>query len=436
MGEKTAIDALLKAKSMGHAQAPRADALPPPPYQLRGCSFLMVGAEFDRNVASRLVPPELEVVDEVTGGFYVYTAPLGWGIAPYTATLAWIDIKGHDSADGSRGRYMVFGAYSGKAAQAMRYNASITDGRADIDDTSDLLEGSGGPSGETYLRIGARKTADGPIAADGTHYYLAPMRNGGICSIPVAFSYDFNAAQPEYVDLLAPPETALGQMRPKQLTWAGWLTNGVITIGQHIPVFDRQGAATTMSDARYLNFLTQIDKAAIAIRPDDTVMHQNAAAERLAGDGFWLENGRFGVAERILPAWSAAKAEAFGGKGNWWDRTPVGLPRRGSLTPLIAQLVPSQDALGATGTASVLLLITDPARPEERDATPALRLLGLTPAEARLAALVGTGQPPRTAAVSLGITEGTARTTLKAVFSKLGLSRQAELARLVSRLQS
>jgi DNA-binding CsgD family transcriptional regulator len=59
-------------------------------------------------------------------------------------------------------------------------------------------------------------------------------------------------------------------------------------------------------------------------------------------------------------------------------------------------------------------------------------LFDLTPAEARIAALIGSGLPPRSAAERLGITEETARTTLKHVFAKVGVSRQSELAALLT----
>jgi DNA-binding CsgD family transcriptional regulator len=61
-------------------------------------------------------------------------------------------------------------------------------------------------------------------------------------------------------------------------------------------------------------------------------------------------------------------------------------------------------------------------------------VLGLTLGEARVASLIGTGRSPREAAEKLGITEETARTTLKRVFSKVGVSRQGELAALLTRL--
>ena len=62
------------------------------------------------------------------------------------------------------------------------------------------------------------------------------------------------------------------------------------------------------------------------------------------------------------------------------------------------------------------------------------RLFALTSAEARVAALIGSGLSPRQAAEKLGISEGTVRTTLKHVFTKVGVSRQSELAVLLTKL--
>ena len=61
-------------------------------------------------------------------------------------------------------------------------------------------------------------------------------------------------------------------------------------------------------------------------------------------------------------------------------------------------------------------------------------LFDLTPAEARLAAFVGSAMSPRDASKRLGISEETARTTLKRVFSKVGVSRQSELSALLGTL--
>lgn len=61
-------------------------------------------------------------------------------------------------------------------------------------------------------------------------------------------------------------------------------------------------------------------------------------------------------------------------------------------------------------------------------------ILGVTLAEARVAALIATRVSPREAAEKLGIKEETARFALKSVFFKSGLSRQSEFSALIGKL--
>jgi DNA-binding CsgD family transcriptional regulator len=84
--------------------------------------------------------------------------------------------------------------------------------------------------------------------------------------------------------------------------------------------------------------------------------------------------------------------------------------------------------------AAVLVIVIDPEEKRRTNPIRALRLLGLTPSEARLAALVGGGYSRADAAEILGISESTAHDTIKKVYSKLDISRQSELVRLVDRL--
>lgn len=116
------------------------------------------------------------------------------------------------------------------------------------------------------------------------------------------------------------------------------------------------------------------------------------------------------------------------------------LARPSGRRPLLARAMPmprsERGRASSSGVADglVLVLVIDLAHgPPDRPSI-ALRALGLTPAEARVAACVGLGRSPREAAEAFGIAEGTARVLLKHAYQKLEISRQAELARLVTRL--
>jgi PAS domain S-box-containing protein len=95
------------------------------------------------------------------------------------------------------------------------------------------------------------------------------------------------------------------------------------------------------------------------------------------------------------------------------------LPMEGSFGIALGILIVT--ALGAIGAPSPDLDLVQ-------------SLFALAPAEARVAMLIGAGLSPRQTAAKLGISVGNVRTTLKRVFSKVGVARQSELAVLLTKL--
>jgi DNA-binding CsgD family transcriptional regulator len=89
----------------------------------------------------------------------------------------------------------------------------------------------------------------------------------------------------------------------------------------------------------------------------------------------------------------------------------------------------AHDIFSATGS---LLVITPVVAGTAPNAAVLEGLFDLTPAEARIAGLIGSGIRPRAAAAQLGLTEDTLRTTLKRVLAKTGLRGQVELVSLLS----
>jgi DNA-binding CsgD family transcriptional regulator len=107
--------------------------------------------------------------------------------------------------------------------------------------------------------------------------------------------------------------------------------------------------------------------------------------------------------------------------------------RRREKRPVILRVLPVH---GAARTpflgARVLLTLTSlEPRPWPNAAT-LTRAFGLTPAEARLASIIAEGRSPEHAAKALGISRGTARNQLKAIFGKTDTHRQSELVALLS----
>ncbi len=117
------------------------------------------------------------------------------------------------------------------------------------------------------------------------------------------------------------------------------------------------------------------------------------------------------------------------------------LRRRGGGRPLSIEAMPlrGDDPFATAGAGlggGVVLLLRDLLAPAARPIEPLLEQFGLTRAEARVAALVGRGGAPREVAEQLAVGESTVRSQLKAVYGKLALRRQSELAVFITRLDS
>jgi DNA-binding CsgD family transcriptional regulator len=83
---------------------------------------------------------------------------------------------------------------------------------------------------------------------------------------------------------------------------------------------------------------------------------------------------------------------------------------------------------------SAFVLVIEQKLDEPADPAIVRDLFGLTLGEARIAAIIGAGLTPKDAAERLGIAEDTARTVLKRVFSKVGVSRQSELTAMLAKM--
>lgn len=178
---------------------------------------------------------------------------------------------------------------------------------------------------------------------------------------------------------------------------------------------------------------------------DDTghVVFANKAAEVLVGDGLCVNN-------RLLDAELSADREALKAtihamtSGQRQDLStypkPVLVHRRDHDKPLVIYVLPvksiGQRLIDDVPTSTRAIVIVQQQESQEpADPTLVRDLLGLTLGEARVAALVGSGLPPREAAEKLGIAASTARFVLQRVFEKVGVSRQSELVALLGRLR-
>lgn len=172
------------------------------------------------------------------------------------------------------------------------------------------------------------------------------------------------------------------------------------------------------------------------------VVLQNSAGKALLGDGLAMTEGR------LMPQFAGDQKQfsqqldevlRTGAAGMVGGESPVLLHRTTAQRPLILYILPLGRLLPECNAqflvpARAMVLAIDMKPNAPADPTVVRDVFGITLGEARVAALIGSGLPPRDAAQRLGISEETARTVLKRVFAKIGVSRQSELATLLAKL--
>ena len=111
------------------------------------------------------------------------------------------------------------------------------------------------------------------------------------------------------------------------------------------------------------------------------------------------------------------------------------LTRPNGAPPTVLHVIPVEDAemsFRSPRVAALLLIIDiDPTRPGRIAPELVAAALGLTPAESVVAALLAEGRTIRDIARATGREEETVRWHKKHVFSKVGVSRQVDLVRLL-----
>jgi len=184
--------------------------------------------------------------------------------------------------------------------------------------------------------------------------------------------------------------------------------------------------------------LARFDCGVLVIDRSLTVLLANDAATELMGDGLCVIKGKLSassgedraVFDRLMRSVLSPNARADG-------LEPAALRRPSGRRPLILQAIPiASEAARETfpAGAAALVIVIDPTRKQHPAPVDAFRLLGLTPSQARLAALIGEGYSRAEAADALGLSQATVSDTIKHIYSKLEISRQSDLVRLTSRL--
>ncbi len=408
-----------------------------PPFHVSGVDLIYYICRFDPARIAEVVPEGLEPADSGWGTICAYTVSYGWELAPYTAFFLSAEVKGLDSPDGSPGQYIHCGVISGVGGEVLRsqYNTNFKEGYAQHHLHGERIEAEAGVGDDVFVRMrGNLKGANFEPYTARTPY-IGRHPEGGFCRYMVAFNGKIAVIPDNEVEYLKGADQLFNIMEPIEYTWPMYTREASLTFGRPRRLGrDYSEIADDYVGVALVELLARTGRAAAVVKKDGTLLRLNAAADALAELGFvQVVEGRLKPSSpRLASSLEGLIARVASGAES--VSRPLGLTSELSHSILMVQGLALDPR--AMGSNLALLFFDEPRSDVGHDPGPALRLLGLTESESGIAKLVGSGASPKQTAEQLGLSVNTVRSALKTVYHKLDIGRQAELASLVTRLET
>ncbi len=215
------------------------DKAPPPPYQQANAYTVTIAVQWNDSVRDML-PAGLQPVEGMTGGINIYTAPDGYGLAPYTAAYTYVSVTGYDAPGGTQARYILGGFYGPdpKVAAAMRdnYGSNVQAGESSQMAAGETWQGIGGADGKTALKVTVKpKGGDCPSIQGTLNYVGQPADAKDFSLLQIPFVGDFCAGDPVSVEIDAPGDNVLGKLKVVKMLGGGQLKNGHFSFSRPLP---------------------------------------------------------------------------------------------------------------------------------------------------------------------------------------------------------
>jgi DNA-binding CsgD family transcriptional regulator/PAS domain-containing protein len=204
-----------------------------------------------------------------------------------------------------------------------------------------------------------------------------------------------------------------------------------------IEIYAKLNRMTSERDV-YAGAVNQLSVASIILDEQGRLLTTNAVGRALLdqGEGLSLREGRLHIEGRDinqelqLALTTILKAQL---RGETAVVRALRVPRSAGRADLGLVIKPVPASLWSEGQSSpsAAVFVSDPDLQESTSCQILGELFALTPAEANLATLLARGLSLAQVSDAQAISQHTARAQLKSIFAKTGVSRQAELVRLV-----
>ena len=208
-------------------------------------------------------------------------------------------------------------------------------------------------------------------------------------------------------------------------------------LSRAIEIYAKLNRMTSERDL-YAGAVNQLSVASIILDEQGRMLTTNAVGRALLdqGEGLSLRDGHLHIEGRninkeLQEALTSIIREQLHGETSMVRALRVPRPGGRSDLGLVVRPVPASQWSEGQVSPSAAVFISDPDLQESTSQPILGALFELTPAEANLATLLARGLNLAQVSVAQNISQHTARAQLKSIFAKTGVSRQAELVRLV-----
>jgi DNA-binding CsgD family transcriptional regulator len=175
--------------------------------------------------------------------------------------------------------------------------------------------------------------------------------------------------------------------------------------------------------------------AVVLVNRTGEVVAANKAAKGLLKSGIRIVDGRLNVSDPDSTAqFEGAVRRLVAPDSDAALLPPIRLPRRGR-PPILAHPLRLENVVtNAVNDPLAAIILIDPGARKKSSESHLHIAFRLTPAEAKLASALATGEPLDRICEQLEISKETGRNQLKSIFAKTGTRRQAELVLVMSKM--
>ena len=192
-----------------------------PPYIVRGNNHILIGVSLDEIAVRAALPAGIEPTEGVTGGYNVYRSGGGYNTPAFTRAYVWVDVEGHDSASGSKGRWVLWGVTGPGAERSQADGYDIHDGSAALIEHGATITGTAEQNGSKILRVEIERGDGGCTPAAGMSNYLVTLpATGKLAMHQYLFAADICGSTPVSIQVLVGNDHPLAKFKPTALLWA------------------------------------------------------------------------------------------------------------------------------------------------------------------------------------------------------------------------